>query len=168
MIRHLLKGSYSNIQRLLEVPGPPPRETLHIRDLLDSYSKLEYMPARMEIAQVIVDIFRTAYSTTGTGKTQERIIEMTLRHAKNAQCSIATPVTALITAPQNQALVTQGWFALSLMARTLEGCDAVYGVLCGGADVGKWQRIVADQEKTSHDRENTRGLAHQMKQVLVS
>ena len=169
VIRQLLRGSYSNIQHFLEISGPPPRETIHIRNLLDSYTKFEYMPARMEIAQMIVDIFRTAYSAAETGETRQgRIIEMTLRHAKNAPCSIATPVTALITESRNQALVTQGWFALNLMARTLDGCDAVCSVLCVGADVGKLQQIIADQEKTSHDRENTRGLAYQMNQVLVS
>ena len=167
VIRQLLKGSISNVQYFLGVSESQSQETTRFRDILRLYNTIRFPPFRVDLAHIVVEIWRTL-----NPKTQEapdrQTIDVLLHSAKEAECNIATPVAYLITDSDNATLTTQGWLGLSLISKTLDGCDAVYDVLCTGGNASKYRDMIAAQDPTSHDRINTRILHQHLKQSFVS
>lgn len=169
VIRLLLTGCYTNLYRLLfNIDLDLTRPSTHLTTLIALYYKDVDVTVRMEIAQVIVQIWRVAYQIAGDYdappplltdtailQAEQQLPGESARGLAAPICAIAAPICAMITDSGNPSLVTQGWLGLSLLARSPMGAKAIYEYFRDGEKLVVFRPIIESQEVDSKDRANT-------------
>lgn len=134
VIRQLLTGESFNVKLFLTLK-PKQAEDLkpgntYIARLMNLYANTVDLGTKMEVAQIVVAMWRAGTPRTETQGAAPINIDDAIRQAETVGANIAKPVMAMITESENPSLVTQGWLGLALMAGTKEGSVAVANILC--------------------------------------
>lgn len=126
----VVKGSMGNVSRLLApVPANDHSET-YLSLVLSAYEKSHNSELKLEVGYLVHAILWTFYSSgvaTSPDSKEALVPDMCRCHFNLAQ-----PL-ALMVRNGNPEIRSKGWFAMALMARTLEGSIALDDVLHGEA-----------------------------------
>ena len=138
-IRQLLDGSVNSVKYFILGASPGRSVRPHwFLDLLSLYESNDVLTIRMEIALIIVMIWRVAYAKNDDdldGNFGTYLTDGPIDQAWSSNRNIAAVMFALIFDSANRSLVTQGWFGLVLMTKSSLGSDMVYDFIYANAMV---------------------------------
>jgi len=154
-VRTLLTGSFTNVKKFLW-KGNSWAPTYYFPRLLTLNWEHEDLSFRMEVAQLIGQIWRVAHKENGLVET--KITDEAIRQAQGAYRNVAEPICALITDSKNPSLVTQGWLGLYLMAISKRGADEIYDFIHKSPTDQLFGDTIAALEAGSKDQDNAISL----------
>ena len=152
-LRQILLGSYISVVEFLFPRGNMSAPSTHLTGLLTTYHENEELTVRMEIARLIVDIWRVA-SKEANKQASIGITNHAIRQALAANFNIAVPIFAMISDSQNPSLVTEGWLGLTLVASSPKGADIVCTHLENDPTFQTFKDIIMMQKAGSPDQNN--------------
>ena len=158
LVRVLLKGCIPNIHLFLTghhpSQAPPDASSGHISRLISLFQASEDSSTRVEAARILVELWRTAHLQAPWSEAYTMIPSLLTQEAQNVYYNLAEPVIWMIMKSRNPSLVTEGWFGLTLMARSKEAGEAVFEAISKGEALDMLKSTVDDQDSGSRDRDN--------------
>ena len=133
VVRQLVNGSLSNIQRLsiaqLSGEEDDVDERSYLAQLLELFDKSsDDVSVRVEISRIVAAIWRCVRSPASTQYFSD-IVEATLPYLDSMAAGLAKALVAMVTQSRWPVVSSEGWFALALMARSKQGSDAIVDLL---------------------------------------
>lgn len=132
VVRQLVNGSLSNIQRLLVPLGVAENATAdgdsYIAQLLTLFNTTDDLSIRFEISRIVAAIWRCVRSPASIQYFSD-IVELILPRLHCMAAGLAKALEAMVTQSRWPVVKSEGWFALALMARSKEGSDAIVNLL---------------------------------------
>ena len=132
VVRQLVNGSLTNIQRLLIPLAWGDKATTddnsYLSQLLALYDKTDDVSIKFEISRIVAAIWRCVMSPASTQYFSD-IVDITLPRLDPMAGDLAKPLTAMVTQSRWPVVKSEGWFALALMARSKKGSDAIVDLL---------------------------------------
>ena len=165
-LRQLLKGCFPNVIRFLWTSQDPAEPSGYVQDLLLLYHNDQPLATRMEIGRLIIEIWRMAYKEDAGAGTE--VANAAIDQVNDPKCSIIAPIYALITDSGNQSLVTEGWFGLTLGARSPKGANLIYDFLSMDSTQSTFRDIITSQRPRSQDQNNAMILCDRLVTHYVS
>lgn len=131
VVRQLVNGSLSNIQRLLMPLGVAENAAAdgdsYIAQLLTLFNKTDDLSIKFEISRIVAAVWRCVRSPASI-KYFPDIVELILPRLHCMAAGLAKALEAMVTQSRWPVVKSEGWFALALMARS-EGSDAIINLL---------------------------------------
>lgn len=170
LFRSLLRGCPSNIVHFLGLhsardddSASPNGSLFHLWSLYQSSTDLAI---KVEVARTVVEIWRTAHKEVP--ESVSSITEGTIEQARRINANIAEPVVVMIVESNNASLVTEGWFGLTLIASSMDGCGMVSEALSDQKAWAMLVRAVTSPEAGPENRANARVLLDKLRKYNVS
>ena len=167
LFRSLLKGCPSNIIHFLGLQSARDDFSASsdgsLSQLWSLYQTSADLAVKVEVARTVVEIWRTAHK-----EGPESIISITrgaIDQARRIHANIAEPVVVMIGESNNASLVTEGWFGLTLIASSMDGCGIVSEALSGQKAWDTLVRAVTSPEVGAENRVNSRVLLDKLRKV---
>ena len=131
LIRQIVKDSVYNTQSMLAPLSSDPESPAYSRTqlslLLLLFSRLDDTGAKVEIARLIAAILRCVHSSSDPS------IEVSRDQLKSRLFAlhpdIAQPLAMMVTQNRWPIIRSEGWFALALTARSVEGAASIDAIL---------------------------------------
>lgn len=131
LVRQLLNGSLTNVQRLLEPlssdPESPAHEKTYLSILLSLFDKTDQAPTKLEVGRIMAAIWRCL--NVSDSSQEPNLLKDLLHRLYSMHANIARPLAMMVTQARWPVIRSEGWFALALMARSHEGSVAVNSIL---------------------------------------
>ena len=169
LFRSLLRGCPSNIIHFLglqfargDFSASPDGSLSHLWSLYQTSTDLAI---KVEVARTVVEIWRTAHKEVP--ESVSSITECTIDQARRIKANIAEPVVVMIVGSNNASLVTEGWFGLTLIASSKDGCGMVSEALSGQKAWDMLVRAVTNPEVGPENRANSRVLLDKLRKVSL-
>jgi hypothetical protein len=129
LVRVLINKCIENTKRLL-APSSPGQDLQHpqtyLNSLLECYKKSDDVSIKTEIGRIVAAACRSLNLSTS----QDSFEEMArLRCQFCTHSEVVGPLVGMVTQNKWAAVRSEGWFALSLMARSPEGIVAVCNIM---------------------------------------
>ena len=131
VLRQVLIGSPNNIRRLLSSLSSDPESPAHSKTqfslLLSLYDQSDDTSVKVEIARVLVAILRSIQSPTaqpGLASLEDLGNRFYALHQ-----NVARPLAMMVSQSKWPIIRSEGWFAIALMARSVQGCKAIDAIL---------------------------------------
>ena len=167
--RSLLRGCPSNIIHFLglqsardDFSASADGSLFHLWSLYQTSADLAI---KVEVARTVVEIWRTAHKEVP--ESVSSITEGTIDQARRMHANIAEPVVVMIVESNNASLVTEGWFGLTLIASSKDGCGMVSEALSGQKAWDMLVRAVTSPEVGPENRANSRVLLDKLRKVSL-
>ena len=169
LFRSLLRGCPSNIINFLGLHST--RDDFSASDgslfyLWSLYQSSTDLAIKVEVARTVVEIWRTSHKEVP--ESVSSITEGTIEQARRMHANIAEPVVVMIVESNNASLVTEGWFGLTLIACSKDGCGMVSEALSGQKAWDMLARAVTSPEVGPENRANSRVLLDKLRKYNVS
>ena len=167
LFRSLLRGCPSNINHFLglksahdDLSASSDGSLVQLWSLCQTSTDL---PVKVEVARTVVEIWRTAHKEGSD--TINSITGGAINQARRIHANIAEPVVVMIGESNNASLVTEGWFGLTLIASSIDGCGVVSEALSGQKAWDMLVRAVTSPEVGPENRVNSRVLLDKLRKV---
>ena len=131
LTRQLLSGSLPNVQRILTPlspdPDSPAHEKTYLSILLSLFEKTDQVPTKLEIARTIASIWRCL--NTPNRSVDSNFLSDTINRLLSIHKDVGMPLAMMVSQSRWPVILSEGWFALALMARSQQGSAAVNEIL---------------------------------------
>lgn len=130
LARQLVNGSIPNIWKLLNSLSAdeesPAHSKTYLSILLSLFEKSDDITIKIEIARIVAAILRCIHSQdtrtdSGLGKILPRLYAL--------HPDVGRPLAMMVSQSRWPIIRSEGWFAMALMARSMDGSAAIDGVL---------------------------------------
>ena len=166
VLRQLLTGSSVSVLRFLYTDEHCSTPSTNLTNLLNAFDEHQDLTLRMEVARLIVGIWRLAHQIDESSGIA--ITDQATRQTLDANLNLITPICAMIKDSENESLVTEGWFGLTLVASSPAGADMVCETICRSPTFDRCRDIIMELTAGSPNRNNATVLCDKLIKHNVS
>ena len=127
LVRQMINGSLNNISGLLSSLSldeeSPAHSKTYLSLLCSLFEKSDDIAVKVEVSRVVAAVLRCLHSSQALSN--PRLRDQLLHRLFSLHLNLCQPLSMMVTQPRWPIIRSEGWFAMALASRTVEGSIAI-------------------------------------------